>query len=42
MVRKLLGPAREPTLVRWDQIDLTDPRHPKLTCPVSELEPPKT
>jgi sporulation protein YlmC with PRC-barrel domain len=25
--------------VRWNQLDLTDPAHPKLTCPVSELSP---
>jgi hypothetical protein len=24
-------------IVRWDQIDLSDPRRPRLTCPVSEL-----
>ena len=25
--------------IRWDQIDFTDPEHPKLTCQVSELAP---
>lgn len=24
--------------VRWNQIDLTDQEHPRLTCPVEELE----
>lgn len=24
--------------VRWDQIDLSDPDHPRLTCPLDELE----
>ena len=24
---------------RWDQLDLSDPAHPRLTCPVDELEP---
>jgi hypothetical protein len=24
--------------VRWDQIDLSDQDHPRLTCPVEELE----
>ena len=24
--------------VRWDQLDLGDPRHPRLTCEVSELQ----
>ena len=23
--------------VRWDQLDLSDPRHPRLLCPVGEL-----
>jgi sporulation protein YlmC with PRC-barrel domain len=23
--------------IRWNQIDFTDPEHPKLTCQVSEL-----
>jgi hypothetical protein len=23
--------------VRWDQLDLEDPEHPRLTCPVEEL-----
>jgi hypothetical protein len=22
---------------RWDQMDLSDPEHPRLTCPVDEL-----
>jgi len=25
--------------VNWNQIDFSDPDHPKLTCPVSELSP---
>ena len=24
--------------VRWDQIDLTDPDHPRLTCATDDLE----
>jgi sporulation protein YlmC with PRC-barrel domain len=24
--------------VRWDQLDLTDQEHPRLTCPIEELE----
>ena len=23
---------------RWDQVDISDPKHPRLTCPVSELQ----
>jgi hypothetical protein len=25
--------------VRWDQLDLSDREHPRLTCPLEELEP---
>jgi hypothetical protein len=25
-------------VARWDQIDLSDPKHPRLTCPVEELK----
>lgn len=25
--------------VPWNKLDLSDPDHPRLTCPVSELEP---
>jgi hypothetical protein len=25
-------------VVRWDQLDLSDPQHPRLTCPVDQLE----
>jgi len=25
--------------VPWDRLDLSDPRHPRLTCDVSELKP---
>jgi hypothetical protein len=25
--------------VAWNQLDLSDPQKPRLTCPVSELEP---
>ena len=24
-------------VARWDQIDLSDPEHPRLTCPLEEL-----
>ena len=24
--------------IRWDQLDLEDPEHPRLTCPLEELE----
>jgi len=25
--------------IRWDQIDISDPVHPRLTCAVNELKP---
>jgi hypothetical protein len=25
--------------VRWDQMDLSDPEHPRLTCAADELAP---
>jgi hypothetical protein len=25
-------------LARWDQIDITDPSRPRLTCPVGEIQ----
>ena len=25
-------------LARWDQIDLSDPDHPRLTCPLEQLK----
>jgi hypothetical protein len=38
-VKLLFGIRREGGyLARWDQVDLSDPRHPRLTCPVDELE----
>ncbi len=37
MKRLLFGPAHDGYLVRWDQIDLSDPDRPRLTCSVEEL-----
>ena len=36
-VKLLLGRRRGGYVARWDQVDISDPRHPKLTCPVGEL-----
>lgn len=30
---------REGYRIRWDQLDLTDPHHPRLLCDVDELMP---
>ena len=34
----LLG-RRHGFIARWDQIDVSDPRHPRLLCSVEELQP---
>ena len=37
-VRQILGKKQAGGYVaRWDQLDLSDPEHPRLTCPVEEL-----
>ncbi len=36
-VRLLFGRRGGGYIARWDQIDLSDPEHPRLTCPVEEL-----
>ena len=37
-VRLVLGiTAGEGYIVRWDQLDLSDPERPRLTCPVGDL-----
>ena len=39
----VLGFSREPRgyVVRWDQMDLSDPEHPRTTCPIEDLRPMK-
>lgn len=36
-VRMLFGKGRGGYVARWDQIDLTDPDRPRLTCPLDQL-----
>jgi hypothetical protein len=40
-ILRAFGPffARAGYRVRWDQLDLSDPDRPRLTCNVAELEP---
>ena len=38
-VKMVLGKKRGGYVARWDQIDLSDPTHPPLTCSVTELRP---
>ena len=37
-IRRLFGHAPRTYVVRWNQIDLTTPARPRLTCPVEELK----
>ena len=37
-VRLLFGAQSGGYLARWDQLDISDPDHPRLTCTVEELE----
>jgi hypothetical protein len=36
-IRALFGRHRGGKIARWDQIDLSDPARPRLTCPVADL-----
>jgi hypothetical protein len=37
-VKALFGGRGGGYLARWDQIDISDPDHPRLTCPVADLQ----
>jgi hypothetical protein len=37
-VRALFGKGSSGKVARWDQIDISDPEHPRLTCSVNELQ----
>jgi hypothetical protein len=36
---RVLGKRKEGYRIRWDQIDLSDPGHPRVICDVEELLP---
>jgi hypothetical protein len=36
-VKLLFGGRGGGYLARWDQMDISDPAHPRLTCPAEEL-----
>ncbi len=38
LVERLLGRAPQTIIVRWDQLDISDPLHPYLTCTVDDLK----
>jgi hypothetical protein len=37
-VKLLFGRSGGGYIARWDQLDLSDPQRPRLTCPVEELQ----
>jgi hypothetical protein len=37
-VRLLLSPLQRGYVARWDQLDISDERRPRLTCPISDLQ----
>jgi hypothetical protein len=37
-VKALFGKRGAGKVARWDQIDISDPEHPRLTCSVEELQ----
>jgi hypothetical protein len=38
VVRNLFGIRLRKLIARWNQIDLSNPERPRLTCPVGEIE----
>ena len=38
LVSRLLRRERRTYIVRWDQIDITSPERPRLTCSIEELK----
>ena len=36
-IRALFGKSRGGRIARWDQIDISDPARPRLTCSVEDL-----
>ena len=37
-VRTLFGKSSAGKVARWDQLDISDPRHPRLTCSAGDLQ----
>jgi hypothetical protein len=37
-VKALFGMTGRGRVARWDQIDISDPKHPRLTCSVNDLQ----
>ena len=41
-LKALFGRSGSGRIARWDQIDVSDPDRPRLTCSVDDLKPLKT
>jgi hypothetical protein len=39
-IKLLFGRTGGGHLARWDQVDMSDPEHPRLTCSLEELRKP--
>jgi hypothetical protein len=37
-LKALFGKSAGGKVARWDQVDISDPKHPRLTCSVEELQ----
>jgi hypothetical protein len=37
VVRRLFGMSGHKLVARWNQLDVSNPRKPRLTCPVEEI-----
>lgn len=37
-LNQLVSPRHRGYVARWDQLDISDERRPRLTCPISELQ----
>ena len=38
IIHRLLGRQPRTYIAQWDQVDITRPEHPRLTCPAEELK----
>jgi sporulation protein YlmC with PRC-barrel domain len=37
LIQRLFGSRGDKLLVRWNQMDISDPHRPRLTCPLDEI-----
>ena len=38
VIRNLFGMKTQTLIARWDQVDISNPRRPRLTCPLNEID----